>query len=86
MPRISEFFGIVISMYYGDHHPPHFHARYGEHEAVVAMGTPMVLHGTLPARGLRLVMEWAALHRTELVSNWENARLGRPLRPIPPLD
>lgn len=26
---ISEFFGIVIAMYYNDHSPPHFHARYG---------------------------------------------------------
>ncbi len=35
VPRISEFFGITIAMYYNDHAPPHFHAKYGEHEATV---------------------------------------------------
>jgi len=25
MPTISEFFGILILMYYNDHAPPHFH-------------------------------------------------------------
>lgn len=32
MPRISEFFGIVISLYWAEHPPPHFHAPYGEAE------------------------------------------------------
>ena len=35
MPEISRFFGIIIRMYFGDHLPPHFHAEYGEHRAVV---------------------------------------------------
>ncbi|MDO8476517.1 MAG: DUF4160 domain-containing protein [Candidatus Rokubacteria bacterium] len=30
MPEISRFFGIIIAMFYNDHAPPHFHARYGE--------------------------------------------------------
>lgn len=33
MSEISRFFGIVISMYYREHFPPHFHARYGEYKA-----------------------------------------------------
>jgi len=33
MPTISEFFGILIRMYWDDHPPPHFHALYAEHEA-----------------------------------------------------
>ena len=35
MPEISRFFGIVIRMFYNDHAPPHFHAEYGEHEALI---------------------------------------------------
>ncbi|MDE0235896.1 MAG: DUF4160 domain-containing protein [bacterium] len=35
MPELCRFYGIVIQMYYGDHPPPHFHAKYGGHEAVV---------------------------------------------------
>jgi len=28
MPVISRFYGIVILMFFQDHHPPHFHAKY----------------------------------------------------------
>jgi len=28
MPVISRFYGILVMMYYQDHHPPHFHAKY----------------------------------------------------------
>lgn len=85
MPRISQFFGITISMYYSDHNPPHFHARYAEHEALVTIETLGVLRGSLPSRVLGLVLEWASLHREALRQNWERARAGRPLSSIPPL-
>lgn len=48
MPRISAFYGIVIAMYFDDHPPPHFHARYGEHEAQILIANGDVLHGWLP--------------------------------------
>jgi hypothetical protein len=35
MPTISIFYGVVIQMFAGDHPPPHFHAMYAEHEAVI---------------------------------------------------
>ncbi|MGH9224369.1 MAG: DUF4160 domain-containing protein [Acidimicrobiales bacterium] len=85
MPRLSEFYGIVIWMYYGDHPPPHFHATYGEHVAQVAIDTLAVLAGSLPTRALPLVEEWGELHREELLANWQRA-LGRvPLGRINPL-
>ncbi len=43
MPVISAFYGILIRMYFNDHAPPHFHARYGEFEGTVEIGTPEVL-------------------------------------------
>lgn len=86
MPRISEFFGIVIAMYYDDHAPPHFHAKYAEHEATVSIDTTHVLEGSLPRRAAALVQEWAALHRQELATNWDLARQGRPPNRIPPLE
>jgi hypothetical protein len=86
MPRISEFFGIVIRMYYNDHWPPHFHAEYGEHEAVYQIETIEVLRGELPRRAHALVVEWTTLHRGELMENWDRAREGLPLRSIEPLD
>jgi hypothetical protein len=82
MPRISEFFGIVIAMYYNDHVPPHFHARYAEYEAEVAIQSLEVLNGSLPRRALALVLEWAADRREELRTNWEAAREGKPLSRI----
>lgn len=86
MPRISEFFGIVIAMYYDDHAPPHFHAKYAEHEATFSIDTSHILEGSLPRRAAELVQEWAALHRQELIMNWDLARQGRPPNRIAPLE
>ncbi len=86
MPRISEFYGIVIAMYFSDHPTPHFHAAYGEHEAKLAIRPFALLEGSLPTRQLRLVRRWARLHEEELLSNWEKARShGKPskIQPLP---
>ena len=85
MPRLSQFYGISIYMYYRDHPPPHFHAIYGEHEAIVDIETASVIDGQLPRRAEALVTEWATLHRDELRRDWELARVGQPLTLIPPL-
>ena len=54
MPVISRFLGIVISMYYNDHAPPHFHARYGSYEITVQIETGIV-EGRFPRRALNCV-------------------------------
>ena len=84
LPTVSPFYGIVIAMYYNDHDPPHFHARYAEYHARVAE-TGDLLDGDLPVRAVRLVKEWAALHRDELDGDWRLAQPMLPLRPIEPL-
>ena len=71
MPRICEFYGIVIYMYRPDHPPAHFHARYGEYEARSHSMARPALEGELPPRAFRLVQEWARLHQAELVENWD---------------
>ena len=86
MPRVSEFFGIVIAMYFNDHSPPHFHARYAEHEALIAIESLEIIGGALPRRALALVLEWAALQRAALRADWQRARRGEPLEPIQPLE
>jgi hypothetical protein len=48
MPELSRFFGIVITMYFRDHAPPHFHVRYGEHEAKFSVANCTVIEGNLP--------------------------------------
>ena len=71
MPEISRFFGISIRMYFDDHKPPHFHAIYGGSEVAVAIDPLTVLRGTLSRRAINMVLEWAALHRRELLDNWD---------------
>lgn len=85
MPRISQFFGIVIYMYYNDHAPPHFHAEYSGDEALYEIETLRVYAGELPRRVHNLVIEWADLHREELAEDWQRARNGEPLEKIEPL-
>ena len=86
MPRISQFFGVSIYMYHNDHLPSHFHAEYGEFEAVYAIHTLELLRGRLPRRAQNMVIEWASLRRAELRDNWNRARDQRPLEQIEPLD
>lgn len=85
MPEVSRFYGLVIALFYNDHQPPHFHAVYGESEAVFAIETLAVLEGRLPHRAAVLVLEWAAEHRRELREDWDKARAKLPLAPIEPL-
>jgi Domain of unknown function (DUF4160) len=86
MPRISSFYGIAIYMYWDEaHHArPHFHARYAGHVASVSFDGE-VIAGSLPARAMALVREWAALRTEELVANWERARRAESLEPVDPL-
>jgi hypothetical protein len=86
MPRISQFYGISIYMYYRDHAPPHFHAIYGEFEAEIEIATAQIAEGTLPRSARSLVTEWAEAHRDELQENWDLARQGQVLNAIEPLD
>ena len=85
MPEVSRFYGIVIRMYFEDHFPPHFHAYYGEHNALVNIRTMAVISGRLPARALGMVIEWALLHQDELQAAWERARNLEPPGKIDPL-
>ena len=85
MPEISRFFGIVITMYWNDHNPPHFHARYGESLAEIDIRTLALLCGSLPPRAMAMTIEWALQHQRELLTQWERARRQLPLQSIEPL-
>ena len=86
MPCVSRFYGISIYIYFRDHAPPHFHAFYGEFEAVVEIATGAIVAGELPRRARGLVAEWAALRRAELELGWNLAAASSPLAPIAPLE
>jgi hypothetical protein len=85
MPEICRFYGIIIAMFYDDHNPPHFHARYGKEGVVIDINSLRVLEGQISPRALGLVVEWAFQHQKELLENWEQARNNQPLKKIAPL-
>ncbi|WP_263079866.1 DUF4160 domain-containing protein [Endozoicomonas sp. Mp262] len=82
MPVISSFFGIYIRMYHADHAPPHIHAAYQGHEALVDISTGHVMEGHLPKKAAKLVGEWCLSHRSELEENWRKAINLEPLERI----
>lgn len=86
MPTISRFYGIVVRMYRGDHHPPHFHAYYAEFEASIAIETLELLAGHLPRRSMAMVLEWGMLRRPLLMDNWRRCLRHEPALPIAGLD
>ncbi len=86
MPEISRFLGLVIYMYYNDHDPPYLHARYREYEMRMEIHTARMIAGNLPRRAQQLVAEWVALHRAELLDNWELARARKRLSRVEPLE
>jgi hypothetical protein len=85
MPIISRFFGILIYMYWREHAPPHFHAKYQDDEVVIDIETGKVT-GTMSARALRLIEEWRMLHVAELRQEWELAEQNKQLFRIEPLE
>jgi hypothetical protein len=70
MPELSRFLGVVVYMYFNDHNPPHFHVEYGEYQASVTINNLALLEGDLPSRILGYVIEWASLHKQELMEDW----------------
>lgn len=86
MPSISTFYGIVIMMFWDDHNPPHFHARYSGMNAVFDIETLDLLRGNLSPRAAHLVREWAEDHRAELREDWRRGQNGDPFLPIAPLE
>lgn len=86
MPEISRFFGIIIAMYYKEHVPPHFHAKYAAQRAVFAIPDLRIIEGSLPRRAISLVLEWAFLHRDELMENWRRVERREQLLKVKPLE
>ncbi|WP_375451482.1 DUF4160 domain-containing protein [uncultured Devosia sp.] len=82
MPTISLFFGMVIQMYWRDHAPPHFHARYQGDEGSISIETGELVSGSMPPNAKRILKEWTARHREELLENWELGRLQLPFNAI----
>jgi hypothetical protein len=81
MPEVARFYGIVIKIFFGDHLPPHFHAVYGEYNALVGIESLEVIEGDLPNRAKNMVIEWATLYQKELLHIWNTQEFNK----LPPL-
>jgi hypothetical protein len=53
-------------MYWRDHGPPHFHAKYQGQEVAIEIETGKV-EGRINARALGLIEEWRQLHMAEFI-------------------
>ena len=85
MPTISSFYGIIIYMFWRDHNPPHFHAKYGGYEVIVEIETGKV-SGFIPKRASSIIQEWREMHKAELMENWKRAQQNKPIETIKPLE
>ena len=81
MPEITRFYGIIIKVFFGDHPPPHFHAIYGEYNALVSIETLEIIEGDLPNRAQEMVVDWAQMYQKDLLAMWETQEF----RKLPPL-
>ena len=74
-------------MYWRDndkHKMPHFHAYYGENEAVFSLDGEIIA-GKFPGKQAAFVKAWALLHTEELQANWALALNGEETFRIDPL-
>ena len=87
MPTISMFYGIIIRMYCspGEHNPPHFHAYYQNHRAIINIRKCEISEGKLPKKQSKLVLAWSEIHKDELLADWKLASKGELPFPIEPL-
>ena len=84
MPEICRFFGIIISLYWKDHTPPHIHFTYGSYECCISV-IDRIVDGQAPAKVIAKVNAWIDAHEDEILALWEKAQKGEPLNKIEPL-
>ena len=81
MPEITRFYGIIIKLFFGDHPPPHFHAVYGEYNALFSIEPLEMIEGDLPGRAEKMVLEWGEFYKSELMEMWKSQKF-RKLSPL----
>ena len=85
MSELCRFHGIIIRIFNREHNPPHFHAVYGDDEALIEIETLEIYSGKLPPRQMRQVREWAEARQGELSVAWRRGQERRPMGKIDPL-
>jgi len=79
------FYGIILRMYNNnEHNPPHFHAYYGDYEAIFSFDGE-ITDGKMPRKQTRLIQAWTEIHHEEIEANWKLAMNEEPIYRIEPL-
>ena len=86
MPEISRFYGIRILIYFDDHPPCHFHAEYGEYEAVFSIESGEITNGNLPNTAKKLVKQWHKLQKENIYNTWNQIQHDEIFEKVPPLE
>lgn len=81
MPEITRFYGIIITMYFKEHNPPHFHATYGDYTGEFNLSDLKMVNGNLPSKAQKLIREWASKYRKELLKMWQTQKFAH-LKPL----
>ncbi|MCI8411631.1 MAG: DUF4160 domain-containing protein [Clostridia bacterium] len=88
MPIISQFYGIIIRVYFNDtekHYLEHIHVQYNEYDAVYSIKEGSVIEGKLPKKQHKLVAAWIEIHKDELKALWEVSQKDGEIFKIDPL-
>lgn len=84
MPEICRLFGIMLSLYWRDHNPPHIYFSYGDYTCSISV-LDRIVDGQAPTKVIVKVNEWIDLHEAEILTLWEKAQKGEKLNRIEPL-
>lgn len=86
MPELSRFLGMIVTINFGDHPPPHIHVRYNSYKAVFEIDSGAIIAGNLPPKAIGLIVEWMAIHRNELRDAWHAVEANQLPNKIKPLE
>lgn len=87
MPIVSQFYGIIVSMFFNDtdkHHLPHIHVQYAEYVCIFDF-KGNILSGKILNRQRKLVEAWIEIRKEELITLWnllQNGERGFRIDPI----
>lgn len=88
MPIVSQFYGIIIRMYFNDtqkHYLEHIHVQYNEYDAVYSIRNSKILEGKMPQKQHKLVIAWIEIHKDELKALWKVSQKDGEIFKIEPL-
>ena len=88
MPIISQFYGIVVMMFFEKeerHHLPHIHVDYAEYSCVFDLEGNRI-KGEIPKKQEKLVQAWIEIHKEELEKLWELAKQKKDIFKVKPLE